>query len=219
MSNEPRLPRLLADYQRYLENRDSAAFLTTVSQRHTSGTLERLARHERREVRRAAVFALGFLGDYQSNHVLGCSLLDGDRSVRTLAENSIRCVWMRDGSQAERRELDVLVRLGAARQFEEVVRRATRLLDASPALAEVWNQRGTAHYALGRFAEAIRDCHQALEINPYHFIASTSMGRAYLELGNPVSALECFRLALRLNPDLEGVRLQVVRLSRTVEDA
>ena len=43
------------------------------------------------------------------------------------------------------------------------------------------------------------------------------MGRAYLELGNPVSALECFRRALRLNPDLEGVRLQVVRLARLVE--
>ena len=195
MSSQPRLPRLLADYQRYLEDRDSAAFLAAVSQRHTSGTLERLARHDRREVRRAAVFALGFLGDYAANHVLGCSLLDGDRNVRTLAENSIRCVWMRDGTQAERRELDVLVRLGAARQFEEVARRATRLLDASPSLAEAWNQRGTAHYALGRFAEAIRDCHQAMEINPYHFIAATSMGRAYLELGNPVSVLECFRRA------------------------
>ena len=127
-------------------------------------------------------------------------------------------MWMRDGNQAERRELDVLVRLGTARQFEEVVRRATRLLDASPSLAEAWNERGTAHYALGLFAEAVRDCHQAMELNPYHFIAATSMGRAYLELGNPVSAWSVFA-ALRLNPDLEGVRLQVVRLSRSVEDA
>ena len=43
------------------------------------------------------------------------------------------------------------------------------------------------------------------------------MGRAYLELSNPVSALECFRRALRLNPNLEGVRAQVVRLARLVE--
>ena len=70
-----------------------------------------------------------------------------------------------------------------------------------------------------KFAETIRDCHEALELNPYHFIAATHMGRAYLELGNPVSALECFRRALRLNPDLEGVRLQVVRLARLVEGA
>ena len=72
---------------------------------------------------------------------------------------------------------------------------------------------------LGQFAECIRDSHEALELNPYHYVAATSMGRAYVELGNPVSALECFRRALRLNPDLEGVRLQVARLSRLVEDS
>jgi cytochrome c-type biogenesis protein CcmH/NrfG len=44
------------------------------------------------------------------------------------------------------------------------------------------------------------------------------MGQAYLQLENPVSALECFRRALRLNPDLERVRVQVVRLTRMVED-
>ena len=79
----------------------------------------------------------------------------------------------------------MLIRLLAARQFDEVVRRASRLLEAAPSLAEAWNQRGTAHYALGQFAETIRDCHEALELNPYHFIAATHMGRAYLELGNP----------------------------------
>jgi tetratricopeptide (TPR) repeat protein len=75
-----------------------------------------------------------------------------------------------------------------------------------------------AHFALGRLVESIRDCHQALEINPYHFVAATSMGQAYLQLQNPVSALECFRRALRLNPDLERVRVQVVRLTRMVEN-
>ena len=95
--------------------------------------------------------------------------------------------------------------------------RATRLIERAPWLAEVWHQRAVAHVALGRFVEAIRDCHQVLEINPYHFVAATSMGQAYLQLGNPVSALECFRRALRLNPSLEGVRVQIVRLTRMVE--
>jgi cytochrome c-type biogenesis protein CcmH/NrfG len=45
------------------------------------------------------------------------------------------------------------------------------------------------------------------------------MGQAYLQLENAASALECFRRALRLNPDLEGVRAQVVRLTRLVEDS
>ena len=43
------------------------------------------------------------------------------------------------------------------------------------------------------------------------------MGQAYLELNNAVSALESFRRALRVNPNLEGVRARVVRLARMVE--
>ena len=138
MTDKPRMPHLLGLYAHYLEDRDAAAFAIAVSPRYNCGTLERLARHSRREVRRGAVFALGLIGGYEANHTLGCALLDADRTVRTLAENSIRCVWLRSGTQAQRRELNFLVRLGAARRFEEIVRRAGRLIDAAPTLAEAW---------------------------------------------------------------------------------
>jgi tetratricopeptide (TPR) repeat protein len=219
VSSDPaRLPSLLALYQRYLDQQDSAGFIDEVSKHYTSGTLQRLARHPAREVRRAAVLALGFLGDYDANHALGRALLDDDRTVRTIAENGIRTVWTRAGNEAERRELASITRLNAAQLHKEAIGRATKLIERTPWFAEAWHQRAVAHFALGRLVEAIRDCHQSLEINPYHFVAATCMGQAYLELQNPVSALECFRRALRLNPDLEGVRVQVVRLTRTVED-
>ena len=112
MIDKPRMPHLLGFYARYLEDRDAAAFAIAVSPRYNCGTLERLAQHGRREVRRGAVFALGLIGGYDVNHTLGCALLDADRTVRTLAENSIRCVWLRSGTQAQRRELEALVRLG-----------------------------------------------------------------------------------------------------------
>lgn len=214
-----RSPRLLVLYQQYLERQDSASFLSQVSKSYSPGTLQRLARHAGREVRRAAVLALGLLGDYEANHALGRALLDEDRTVRTIAENAIRTVWTRAGDQRQRQELGVIIRLNAARQHKEAIVRASMLIDHAPWLAEAWNQRAAAQFNLGRFAETIRDCHEALEINPYHFVAATSMGQAYLELENPVSALECFRRALRLNPDLDGVRVQVVRLSRRVEDS
>ena len=111
MTDKPRMPHLLGFYAKYLEDRDTAAFVKDVLRRYNSGTLQRLAEHGWREVRRGAVFALGLTGGYDANHTLGCALLDADRTVRTLAENSIRCVWLRSGTQAQRRELDVLVRL------------------------------------------------------------------------------------------------------------
>lgn len=218
-TNPARLPNLLGLYQQYLNDQDSAAFTSEVSKRYTSGTLQRLVRHMTREVRRAAALALGYLGDYDANHALGCALLDDDRTVRTLAESSIRNIWTRAGNTAERQELSVIVRLNAAQLHKEAVIRATKLIERAPWFAEAWHQRAAAHFALGRLVDSIRDNHQSLEINPYHFIAATSMGHAYLELRNPVSALECFRRALRLNPDLEGVRVHVTRLARAVEDS
>ena len=183
--------------------------------RYTVGTLLRLAGHPRREVRRAAVLALGCLADYESNATLGAALLDEDRTVRILAENSIRQVWTRAADDKDRIQLDTIIRLNAARQFDKVLRMASDLIKRAPAFAEAWNQRAYAHHALGHYDDSVRDCHEALEINPYHFIAAVGMGRAYLELGNPVSALESFRRALRLNPDLEGVRVQADRLAKT----
>jgi len=213
-SRRPHLSRL---YQKYLESHDSAGFVRSVSQFYTPGTLERLVQHDSPEIRRGAVLALGFLGDYRVNAALGRALQDEDRTVRSLAENSIRNVWTRDGTEKERRELDLIVRLISAQQFEAAVRRATRLLEQASWFAEVWNQRAIAYYSLGRYEEAIRDCRQALEINPYHFAAAAGMGQAYLEIGRRPAALESFRRALRLNPDLEAVRVQVARLVRLTE--
>ncbi len=218
MSRSRRSPFLFELYRRYLDHHDSAEFARAVSQVYSQGSLERLAEHDSPQVRRAAVLALGFLGDYQANQTLGRLLQDEDRTVRMLSENSIRNVWTRAGSEEDRRELNVLIRLNAAQHYHDVIRRAGNLLERAPWFAEVWNQRALAHFALGRYDDSVRDCHQALEINPYHFGAAAGMGQAYLKLGNQASALESFRRALRLNPDLEAVRVQVARLTRLIED-
>jgi tetratricopeptide (TPR) repeat protein len=138
--------------------------------------------------------------------------------VRLLAENGIRNVWNRAADEADRQQLAIISRLNAAQHFDEAIRRATKLLEKTPALAEAWNQRAVALFARSQYADAIRDCHEALEINPYHFAAAAGMGHAYLRLNNPVSALEAFRRALRLNPNLEGVRIQITRLTKLIED-
>lgn len=217
-SEKPRTPFLSVLYQQYLDHQDSAGFISKVSQYYTPGTLHRLAENAGREVRRAAVLALGFIGDYTANHTMGRALLDDDRTVRMIAENAIRSIWARAGNEEQRQELGIAIRLNAAQQYQEAVRRTTELIEKAPWFAEAWNQRAIAQFNLGNFVQAIRDCHQALEINPYHFVAATNMGQAYLELKNYVSALESFRRALRLNTNLEGVRVQVVRLARMVED-
>lgn len=209
-------PLLYRYYRRYLKNEDSAAYIKAVSQRYTSATLERLLEKGRRTTRRAAVLALGFLGDYEMNAALGEALQDRDRCVRMLAENAIRNVWTRAGSPNQRHRLTSIMRLVAADQFDEAVVEADELIQEAPWYAEAWNQRAIARFHLGRFASSIRDCHRTLELNPFHFAAAAGMGQSYLELNDLHRALESFRRALDLNPGMEGVRAQVAYLERTL---
>jgi tetratricopeptide (TPR) repeat protein len=214
MSRQLRSPIIDDLYQQYLSDQDESVLATSIAERYSIGSLERLLASGNRTTRRAAALAIGMLGDYESNAALGRALSDSDRNVRNLAENGIRALWCRVGNEADRCALSQLIRLNSRRQFLDVVRQATALTHSSPSVAEAWNQRAIAFFNLKRFDESIRDCAQTLEMNPYHYGASSGMGQGYLHMGNRAAALECFERAIRLNPDLEGVRLQIRYLKR-----
>lgn len=205
-------------YVRFLGDGDVQAYMHRVGQRYLVATLERLAEQGARDSRRAAILALGHLGDYDSNAVVGRALIDRDRTVRTLAETAIRSLWCRSGTTVQRRRLAAIIRLNHEEEFEAAARAASELIDRAPWIAEAWNQRAIAHYSMEKLSDAVADCHQALEINPYHFGAAAGMGYCYVMLHEVNSAMECFRRALRLNPGLEGVRTQLIQLQRSIKE-
>lgn len=217
MSKRARVPALHGLYHQYLVDQDNPRFSRQVSKRYTIGTLERLCAAGDRMARRAAVLALGLLGDYNSNSTLGRALHDADRGVRMLAESGIRHLWCRIGTSGHREQLETIIEFNATQRFDEAISRATRLIEQAPWLPESWNQRALALFNIGRYAESIHDCTQTLEINPYHFGAATGMGQCHLKLNHRPQALECFRRALKLNPNLEGVRAHVLYLQRTLK--
>lgn len=216
MTAPGRSPQLDRLYHQYLEDEDSAGFIHGVVQRYTVATLERLAMSGGRITRRAAVLAISYVGQYESNAVLGLALHDDDRGVRILAENGIRDLWHRCGTETQRQLLSVIVRLNVSQQHELAIERATDLIEQAPWFAEAWNQRAIGHYQLGQYEVSASDCHQALEINPYHFGAAVGMAHCYLELNDAYTALECFRRAIKLNPSMDDVRAQVEYLQRSL---
>ena len=211
-------PQLLEFYEKYLVDHDIVAFLRRTTNRYFISSLERLAQHGERMARRAAVLALGRLADYSSNAVLGQALVDLDRGVRTLAENAIARVWLRIGMAAHERRLAAVEEQLDEGDFDRAVRLAGKLVQDAPWIAHGWFQRGRAYFHMGQYDAAVRDCHQALEINAYHFQAAAVMGRAYEMQNNLLAALEAFRRALRLNPNMEEIRARVIQLQRTLKD-
>jgi tetratricopeptide (TPR) repeat protein len=155
------------------------------------------------------------MGTYQANVPLGRLLKDRDRTVRLIAENSVKAVWTREGSEEQRQQLYNVMRLIAAQNFGEAVNESNMLLDEYPLYAEARNQRAIALFALKKFDESIEDSRLVLDLNPYHFGAAIGMGHAYLYLQDQPSAIECFQQALAINPNLESVRRHLNSLTQS----
>jgi tetratricopeptide (TPR) repeat protein len=218
VSSSNRYPLLVKLYLQYLDDENAASFITAVSRFYLVPTLDRLATRGDRLARRGAVLALGFVGGFESNWAMGRALNDPDRVVRILAENGIGNVWRRDGGESDRQQLAVIVRLNNSHRFDEVIQQATHIIERVPGFAEVWNQRAIAHYHLGNFEDAATDCQKTLELNPHQFGAAVGMAHCYLEMGEGYAALESFRRAVSINPNLEAVRGQIDFLEQALEE-
>ena len=216
MKSSTREPAISVFYQQYLLDRDRATFRRQVTDLYSIATLERLAVHGQRMTRRAAVLAIALAGQYGSSGVLARALHDPDRGVRTLAEDGVRLLWCRYGSAEDRRRLASLIGLNGSKRFAEATQLATQLVASQPGMAEAWNQRAIAYFRTGQFAKSIADCRKALAVNPFHYGAAAVLGQCYLQLGDRGAALQSFRHALELNPNLEGVRTNVTYLERAL---
>jgi len=213
-----RYPLLDKLYQQYLTDEHSAGFIQFVSRSYGIGSLERLARYGQPSSRRAAVLALGFLGDFSVNETVGRALNDSDRGVRMLADHGIRSVWTRQGNSAEQAKISQMYAWSLQNRNIDVIESATILIESNPLLAEAWNHRAIAFSAEGQYESAIEDCKETLNCNRFHFPAAIGMAHCCLQLDDQCAALEGFRLALQINPDLEGVRQHVMHLEKILED-
>lgn len=219
MSEQSQQPTLLDRfYTDFLRTESSADFVDRVSRYYSIDTLSELCFKGARGTRRAAALAIGFLGDYSAAEPLGHALHDTDRAVRMLADHGLRQLWFRQGLQHEQLLAKRLARLNTRGQHEQALELARRTLTENDSLAEVWNQRALAHYALSSFEAGIEASEEALFLNRYHFLAAVGLANCHLQLDAVSSALDAFRLALRINPDLESVRGQILHLEKILDD-
>jgi tetratricopeptide (TPR) repeat protein len=127
-------------------------------------------------------------------------------------EREIWIEWSKSGSPA----LDLLLQRGrdalAVGDTNLAIEHFTAIIDQDPGFAEGWNARATAFYQSGEFGPSIADIAQVLQLNPRHFGALSGLGTILEEAGKPDQALEVYKAALEIHPQMEGVIEAVKRL-------
>jgi tetratricopeptide (TPR) repeat protein len=191
-------------------------FCKQVQERYTEGTLFRLLQMGDAAARRACAFALGLLGTMAANEALAGSLHDEDEEVARLASDALWTLWFRGDSSPHSDELHRLVR---SRDPEKALDGLSDLIKRAPRFAEAYNQRALVHFRLEQFDRSAADCESALKLNPHHFGAQAGLGQCYLRLRKHRAALRAFKVALRINPRLEGVAEAVRTLENTLGEA
>lgn len=97
-------------------------------------------------------------------------------------------------------------------RYQDAVRFFTRATEQAPGFAEAWNRRATTYYLLGRYKDSLADIEKVLALAPRHFGALSGRGLCLRELGKPYAAIRAYEAALEVNPHMEQVQLEIIRL-------
>lgn len=163
-------------------------------------------------VARAAVSALGLIGSMEIVSALVNNLKAEDLRTCFKTENALWEIWSRSGDTSVDAMLNAGKTLLKNEDYVPAVERFTAVIEANPNFAEGYNQRAIAYFMLEEWSKAIQDCKQTLALNPYHFGALAGMGHVYLILGKIDAAIDAYKQALIINPNLVSISETILRL-------
>jgi tetratricopeptide (TPR) repeat protein len=140
-----------------------------------------------------------------------------DADSAKLVEGRIWALWLASGSDTT----DLLMSRVKSAIDNKDTALAIKLLDAvtrlKPDYVEGWNRRATLRFAEKDYGGALADIREVLAREPRHFGALSGLGVIMQELGEDKLALEAFRRALAVNPNLQKIPDFVKTLSEKVE--
>lgn len=169
-------------------------------------------------MRAEAVAWIANRGGMRDARLLHDRLRDESALVRSYAEQGLWLLWTRSGD----REIDALMARGGealhAGRHKEAIEIFSSVIKAKPAFAEGWNRRATAYYLAGEYDKSLADCAEVLKRNPLHFGALSGMGQIYTRLEQYEKALEWFRRALEVNPNMVGVEFNIQEVEELLKE-
>jgi tetratricopeptide (TPR) repeat protein len=154
------------------------------------------------DTRLAGVVRLVEIGAMDDADRLLSKLADDDSQVRVLATAALWQIWSRSGDP----DIDKLFARGMeqlkATELDDALATFDEVVQRRPAFAEGWHKRALVHFLMDKYDKALLDCDEALKRNRNHFGALSGAGQIHLQMGHAKRALEFFRRAVQVNPNL-----------------
>jgi tetratricopeptide (TPR) repeat protein len=136
-------------------------------------------------------------------------LRDDNEIVRGVAEQGLWRLWSRSGDAAVDRLMAEGIEQMQQARFAQAIAVFSEVIRRAPAFAEGWNKRATVRYLTGDFQRSLADCHEVMKRNPQHFGALSGYGQIYFRLEQYDKAIEYWRRALQVNPNMLGVEINI----------
>ncbi|MBI4205176.1 MAG: tetratricopeptide repeat protein [Betaproteobacteria bacterium] len=166
----------------------------------------------------AGVVYIGRTGLAADGPLLVRRLSDPDPYVRDLAEEAVWRVWSRSGDAEADRLLAAGVKEMEAGLLMTAIEIFTSVIERKPDFAEGWNKRATAWFLAGDMRKSLADCDEVMRRNPQHFGALSGYGQIYLQLEEYEKAIEYFRRALAVNPNMTDLNSFIRRLEELARE-
>jgi tetratricopeptide (TPR) repeat protein len=105
-----------------------------------------------------------------------------------------------------------------AQDYPQALDLLDQIVVLKPDFAEAWNKRATVYYLVDDYSASLADIRAALSLEPRHFGALSGFGVLLEELDRKEEAIEVFRRALEINPQLKDVQESLKRLEEETAD-
>ena len=140
-----------------------------------------------------------------------------DAPSAALVAKAIEKFWLRSGSATVDLLMSRVGQLMGEENFDVALNLLNSVVEIAPGYSEGWNRRAALYFVKKDFARSLDDLRHVLAIDPLHFKAIQGLGMLMQELGDKKAALQAFRHALDVYPQLEDVRQFEKELAREVE--
>ncbi len=139
--------------------------------------------------------------------------LDKRRDDRAQAlQARIWQIWYEHEDPAMTRVMGTGLDALASEHHEAALKAFTRAIERDPEYAEAWNRRATTYYLVDRYRDSLDDIERVLELEPRHFGALAGRGLCLRALGRITDAIDAFERALAVNPHMDRVYIELLRL-------